>query len=230
MAQHQSAEEVEKAHLQALGPVLGPVYRALHDELIWLHAKWLEYRKLFAQTEARIDLLNASAAFFFRVIQDVLWDDILLHIARLTDPPELGSFKNLTLLCLPDLVPDRALADELRGLTQTAREYSKFARERRNKELAHNDLTLAIDATATQLPGVSRAQVEDTLRSFRETMNRLYSAYFNAEVGYEHFLTHEDANALVQHLAIAMQAEERKHQRFQQGAPLPEDLQPPPAV
>jgi hypothetical protein len=56
MASDQPAEEVERAHLDAFGPWLGPVYHAVHNEVGWLHAKWLEYRKLCARSEKRIDL------------------------------------------------------------------------------------------------------------------------------------------------------------------------------
>ena len=85
---------------------MGPLYHALESELTWFHAKWLEYRKLYAHSEKRIDFLNESAAFFFRIVQDTLLENILLHITRLTDPPRQGPFENLTLLQLPAAVND----------------------------------------------------------------------------------------------------------------------------
>ena len=45
-----------------LGATLGPLYHALNKEVTWLHAKWLEYRKLYAESEERVDLLNGTAA------------------------------------------------------------------------------------------------------------------------------------------------------------------------
>ena len=198
--------------------------------MTWLHAKWLEYRKLYAQSEERIDLLNGTAAFFFRVVQDVLWEDVLLHIARLTDLPDQGRFKNLTLRRLPEAVPDQHLANELSNLVENANVKSQFARDWRNKRIAHSDLSLAIDVKATPLPGVSRQHIEDALNCFRRILNRLYSSYLNAEVAYEHFLTNEDADALIHHLAVAARFEERQRQRLQAGNPLPEDIEPPPEV
>jgi len=227
---HQSIEEVEQEHLQAFGATLGPLYHALHNEVSWLHAKWLEYRKLYAQSEKRIDLLNDTAAFLFRVVQDVLWEDVLLHIARLADPPKQGQFENLTLFRLPESVTDRGLADELRSLVANARDRSQFARQWRNKRLAHRDLSLATDVKAAPLPGVSRQHVEEALTTFRRILNRLRVWYLNEEVAYEHFLTHEDADALVHHVAVAARLEERQRERFRQGNPLPEDLEPPPEV
>src|ERR1700687_5020356 len=181
MSHHQSAEGVEQDHLQAFGPTLVPLYHELYNKETWLHAKWLEYRKLYAKSEKRIELLNDTAAFFFRVVQDVLWENVLLHIARLTDPPIQGRFRNLTLLCLPDAVADQALADELRNLVTIGLEQCQFAREGGEKRLAHNDLSLANDAKATPLPDVSRQHVESALANFRQIMNRLSRAFLQSE-------------------------------------------------
>ena len=185
----QSGEDLEHEHLQAFGPTLGPVYTALHNEVTWLHAKWLEYRKLYAQSDKRIDLLNATAPFFFQVVHDVLWEDVLLHIARLTDPPEQGRHKNLTLCRLPEAVPDERLAEELRDLVRVAKEQTQFARKHRDKRLAHSDLSLAIGVKAAQLPDASRQDVEEALDCFRKILNRLRASYMDGggEMAYQYF-------------------------------------------
>jgi len=228
MSQNLSADEVKEKHLKVFGPDLGPLYHALENEVTWLHAKWQEYRKLYAKSEQRVNLLNDSAAFFFRVVHEVLWDNILLHIARLTDPPTQGKFENSTLLCLPETVSDRGLADELRRLVQTALGRSQFAREWRNKRLAHQDLALAIDNKVEPLPSVSRQHVEDALDSFRMIMNKLHAFYLEEEVLFESVITRLNADTLIYNLAIAAQAKENRIKRMQQGRSLPEDNESPP--
>lgn len=230
MSRRQSGEEIEQEHLQTLGPTLGPLYHALDNEVIWLHAKWLEYRKLYAESQERVDLLNETAGFFFQLIKDVLWKDILLHIARLTDRPEIGKSENLTLRRLPDVVPDQCLADELQKLVDDALARSQFARKWRNKRIAHKDLSLAIDDKASPLPGVSRAHIEQALASFRRILNRLHASYLGGAVAYERFSTNRDADALLHHLAVAARFEERQRQRLKEGRPLPEDREPPPEI
>ncbi len=200
----------------------------LYDEVTWLHAKWLEYRKLYAKSEERLNVLNRTAGFFFRVIQEALWENVLLHIARLTDPPKLGHFENLTLQRLPDAVSDQCLADELRKLIQDALDRSQFARGWRNKHLAHCDLSLASNAKTVALPVASRQHVEEVLSCFRRILNRLHESYLGGQVAYEYFLTTEDADTLVHHLAVAAKFEERQRQRFEEGKPTREDLEPPP--
>lgn len=227
MSRHQSPEEVEQENLNTFGPVLGPLYHELSEELTWLNAKWLEFRKLYARSEERIELLNGTADFFFGVIQRVLWDDVLLHIARMTDPQEHGKNKNLTLRALPDAVPDPDLAAELRVLVATALSCSEFAREWRNKHLAHRDLSHALDVKATPLPGVSRQQIREVLDSFGKILNCLLRAYRDEELMYREFLTHSDADALAHYLVLAVRAEELQRERVLQGKELPEDLEPP---
>lgn len=114
MERDKSPERVREEHFQILGSDLGPLYNALQHEVTWLYAKWLEYRKLYAKSPERIDLLNEIAAFFFRVVQDVLLEDILLHLARLIDPPKSANKPNLTIERLPGLIADPALAQDVR--------------------------------------------------------------------------------------------------------------------
>jgi hypothetical protein len=63
MARYKSAEEVEQEHLQAMGSTLGPLYHAVYNDVVWLHAKWQQFRKLFDSPE-NVDLLNHVAGFF----------------------------------------------------------------------------------------------------------------------------------------------------------------------
>lgn len=228
MGRYLSADEVEQEHLEAFGPALGPLYHALENEVTLLHAKWLEYRKLYAHSEERIDLLNGTAPYFFGVVQDVLWKDVLLHIARLTDPPKQGKYEHLTLLRLPEADLDERLADELRQLVDIALNRSQFARDCRNELLAHSELSLAIGVNAELHSMGSRQDVEQALESFRAILNRLHVSYLQGEVEFGRFLTYGDANELVRLLELAARFEDQQRQQLAEGKSLPEDLEPPP--
>ena len=75
---------------------------------------------------------------------------------------------------------------------------------------------------------MSRQQVEEVLNSFRGILNRLCVSYLHSEVRYEIFLTHEDANTLVHHLAVAVRFEERQRERLKKARCYRRDLEPPP--
>ncbi|MBE0411740.1 MAG: hypothetical protein IBX69_18590, partial [Anaerolineales bacterium] len=97
----------QEKYRQVLGPRLGPIYHGLFIEETWLTAKWLEYKKLFAVSPERIDLLNGTSSFFFGVVQEVLWNDILLHLTRITDPPKSAGKQNLSIQQLLLAISDR---------------------------------------------------------------------------------------------------------------------------
>ena len=225
MAENKTAEQVQGEHLRALGPTLGPLYHALYNEVTWLHAKWQQYRILFADSSERVDLLNGVAGFFFHVIQDVLWKDVVLHIARLTDPPQSVGKDNLTLLRLSAAIQAPALSVEIANLVAQARTDAEFARVWRNRHLAHSDLALAVGDRATPLPGISRESMERALASLRAVLNRIEEHFWRSEVAFAHFLASDDAESLAYYLKVAVDAESRQRERLLQGRAIPEDFE-----
>jgi hypothetical protein len=99
-----TAEETHAECVKHMGDPLGEQYSALWQEVAWLNLKWGEYDELFGKKPSRVQLLNNAAPQFFYVVEKVLWEDTLLHIARLTDPPSKGKKSKLTILTLPGLV------------------------------------------------------------------------------------------------------------------------------
>jgi hypothetical protein len=93
-----------------------------------------------------------------------LKEDILIHICRLTDHPKKGEANRFSLLLLPKLVKDRRLADERQKLLEGILQKCEFARDWRNRQIAHSNYSLAInpDGKAESLPGVSRQQIYTT--------------------------------------------------------------------
>ena len=69
--------------IKDMGPHLGPVWIELWKEVASLHAKWNQYRQLYAHLCARLDFLNKVAGDFVGIIQNPLLDDVLLHLTRL---------------------------------------------------------------------------------------------------------------------------------------------------
>lgn len=90
-----TADQALAENIRVMGKDLGELYSALWQEVAWVHSKWAEYVQLFGVKESRIDLLNRAAPRFARLLQDSLWEDVLLHIARLTDPAKSMGKSNL---------------------------------------------------------------------------------------------------------------------------------------
>lgn len=198
-ATERSPDQVKSDYIAQLGPELGEFFHSLTNDLTWLHAKWQQYRGLFGTDEARIALVNRSAAFCFHVVQDSLWDDVLLHICRLTDPAtSLGRFKNLSFAALPPLLhAHSALQQHVEPLVSQCRAAAKFARDHRDKRLAHRDLDHALGRVATPLGGISRRDVEEVLEAFRNVMQPIYNQLLDTTMMYEDVIVRGDADALI---------------------------------
>lgn len=215
MSSHHTAEEVEQQYLDAMGPALGRLFHALWNEVARVHANWQEYRTLFGTSEDNIDVLNETAPYFFRVVQDALFEGTLLHLCRVTDPATTGKYNNLTLAQLPALIEDGELRSTVAGAIDNAVASTAFARDWRNRHIAHRDLALATGDQAAPLKEGSRKLVEDALRAIREAMNRIDLHFRGSEVAYEHFMTDADgADAVLFHLRASIEAEKKERREL----------------
>lgn len=174
-----TADQVRLEAINAMGSPLGEIYHSLGDEVSWLHLKWNDFRELFADRET-VDLLNSAAATFFHDLQRQTWEDVLLHLCRLTDPPKSSGKATLTVRRLPDLVSDPQLRLNLQSLADDAVQKTMFARDWRNRRLAHKELSLN-----QPLASASVEHVEDALAAIRVLMNRFEEPYLNKTVSYE---------------------------------------------
>ncbi len=224
-----TAEQVEQQYIAAMGPDMGRLFYRFWNECAELHWKWGEYVRLFGTKPERVDLLNAAASSFFVLVQDSLWKDILLHIARLTDQTKSGKAKdNLTLRRLQDMV-DATIRARVEELLQTLLDKCKFARDWRNRRIAHRDLHLALKATAVPLAPASRRAVREAIDSIAALLNEVEWHYRRCTVTYEWFNSPPgDAEALLFVLRDGLQAEARRQERLKSGNPEPEDLNRPP--
>ena len=224
-----TAEQVHQDYLAAMGQELGELFYALDNEVTWLHLQWRQFRVLYGDKESRIDLLNEAAPHFFRVVQDVLFDDTLLSIARLTGSVESVGRPNLSIRRLPRLVePDRR--GPLEQLVESAIEAAAFANDWRNRRLAHRDLALAIDAPATPLAPASRQGVENALRALRSVLNYVHEVFRNSITAYEHSHVIGDAEELLYVIRDGLRHRKDQLERFSRHELLPEDLKAPEAV
>jgi len=188
--------------------------------------KWNQYRQLYARSPKRIELLNQTAGHLFGLIQEILLEDVVLHLARLSERGQTAGRENLSLRRLPALVLDKQLALEIEALVKAALTSCEFTRDWRNRHLAHRDLDLALATSADPLPGVSRADIEEALKSIRAVLNRLSMHYMDSETAYQLVITHgREADSLVYYLLLGLRTQEKRLERLERGEFLPEDIE-----
>lgn len=197
MAIHKTAEEVKQHHVEQMGEDLGSLFHALWNEVAWLYSKWGEYVELFGTKPSRIDLMNKAAPLFFKIIQDSLWEDTLLHVARLTDPPKSAGKHNLTIQRLPRLVAGEKIEASIIKLTEIAIEKADFCRDWRNRHIAHRDLQLAMDEGLEPLKPASRAKVKDALEAISGVLNVVSEHYLDSTIIFRGISSADGAVSLI---------------------------------
>lgn len=216
--------EIQAQYVVAMGRELGEMCAALYHRVAWVHLRWALYKQLFGKCDRRIALLNETAGSFFGVLQGVLLDDVVLELARLVDSPKSCGKANLTLLRIPGLIADQELRPEIEAMVDSAEGACAKARDQRNRRLAHNDLSLAVETSAKPLPAIGIADVESALAAVRDLLNRLDSHYLNSTVAYEYVGTGPtDGDSLVHYLNKGLQAEQQFEDRIRTGQTKPED-------
>jgi hypothetical protein len=226
MATYRTSEEVKAEHIAKMGDQLGKAYNALYNELAWQFTKWRQYEELFGKKPERIDLLNEAAPLFFRLLQDTMWEDTLLHLARLTDAVASRGKENLTVRQLP-LLAEPALKGELEALVEAAVEKTDFAADWRKRHIAHRDFKRVLAERPDQLAPASRLKVKQALESLATVLNRIDQHYFGSETVYDLGSDYGDAVSLLYVLRDGLKAERARKLRLQAGEPLDTDIGPP---
>jgi hypothetical protein len=139
-----------------------------------------------------------------------LEDDIILTISRLNDPKRTLGKDNLTLEQLVhsiDAVKYPQLKKEMERLHAEAKDKCKFAKNHRNKRIAHNDLQLKLHGKVNPLPSPTETNIEEALESIRNVMNAVPRYFHNMKtttVNYHHLITrHGDGTKIISRLREA---------------------------
>jgi len=229
MASTQSAEEVRTELISLMGSDLGSLYDELRTEVAWLHIKWNRFLALFAEAEERIDLMNNTAPAFFREAQRLMAEDVFMHISRLTDRPEMmvrgETYQRLTLARLATALGKSNLRSTIDKKLEKLEDQCNFARDWRNRRIAHRDLALAMETPDYKpLEGASGENVECALAAIRDVMNTVLLHFKESVVGYEHGIpAMGDAEALLHYVKLGLQAEQARFDSLRQSANPPHE-------
>jgi len=151
-----------------------------------------------------------------------------LHLARLTDPPKSGRDKeNLTIKRLPQLISDPKKAQEVSGLIEIAYRSTAFARDWRNRRIAHRDLRLAMEKGSTPLEPASRQKVKEALNCIAEVLNAVEMHYAKSTTYYDLTISAPGGVGSLLHIlhdGVRTNAERRK--RIERGEFRDDDFEP----
>jgi hypothetical protein len=218
MAITRTADETREHYEVAMGADLGNVYYLLWNELTELHLKWAEYRSVFGTNAERIALLNKAASSFFGLSQRVLWHDILLTLCRFTDPWKTAGRETLSLNAMPALIDDFAYRTSVMNAIKAIDPKVAFARDWRNRYLAHRDRELALDIAAEPLAPASRAAVQEVLDAITNLLGDIESRFCGtSRTSFEHVSSFSDGDALLRVVRDGLDARDAALERMRTG-------------
>jgi len=217
MTQSKTADESKQEYVQLMGESLGKVFHALWQEVAWLYTKWGEYVALYGTKPGRIELMNKSAPRFFRIVQDSLWEETLMHIARLTDPPKTAGKENLSIQRILVEVSDETLKQTLEEKIETAKSKSEFCRDWRNRRIAHLDLQLAIEDGINPLQPASREAVKEALSAIVDVLNTVTLHYNDSTTLFDVPNGYGGGESLLYVIDDGLKMGEEREERIQSG-------------
>lgn len=162
-------DDVLDEYVQKLGESRGRYFRAVETDLYTLRMHFSIYAALFGTNEERVLLLNSVSGNTSYWIERSMFECIILQVCRLTDPWEAARGKrNVTIRRLPILLsePDA----ELDRRVDNAKNSTKFARDWRNRYIAHADEEVRLGAAT--LDRATRQSVRHAIDSIAACIRR----------------------------------------------------------
>ena len=207
-----SGEQVRDEMVEKLGHDFGRLLNSLYNEISWLTFKWIEFRELYGTKESRFDIMNKTAPFFFSTIQKVLWENLLLGVARITDPPQTAGKKNTTLRALGQHIKDEEFKIEFEKEISEILTASEFCRDWRNRWIAHMDYELSINRdSAVPLQTANRWKLRTTLEKIQALYNKVSFRYLNSSTPWEMLSSHTGAVSLLYRLQDGLRFDEEQY-------------------
>ncbi len=177
-----SSSEVKQEYQDKLGVEFGTIFHALVNNWCWGTITIRELRILTRAEDAKP--LRAIMGGFLLHVQWVFWENLILLVSKLTDPVSSGKGKdNLTILKLPELCEDAELHCEVSSRVNTAIESGEFARDWRNRVIAHTDLSRVIGPNPEPLASASIEKVGNALDEIHSVLNYISIRLLDSQIG-----------------------------------------------
>jgi hypothetical protein len=211
---------IPKEFLELMSLEEASIYFTLMERIASLKTKWEHYRQLYGTSPEIIKLLNETAPKFFGLVERTLHDDMLLHICRLTDPESTGKSKNLSIRRLINFSHEANFSRQLNKEIDHCIYYSKYARDWRNKMLAHDDLARALDPLSFPIKKHSRACMQNTVNSMVDVFNMAHKEIFGSRYDFDYLVPLGDKQALLYALHDSKTLQDHIPEWKKQGNPL----------
>jgi hypothetical protein len=182
------------------------LYESIRQDLIRIHANWRQYVLLFAESDESYEIMNGTAPGFFRLLQDMLVDNAVISLSRLTDPSSYNSIARLIKLIKNQVNHEyhSSLEKDLSSLELICADI----REHRHKRVAHRVRKAKqpdLQEQPQRLPPLTRQKIENAMDSMSKLMNKVLGYFESVEQIYVPAIPGE-ADALLFYLDKGLEA------------------------
>lgn len=203
MAEERGTPEVRAAYTAAMGEELATRVLEIEARIDEIEDRWALLLELYGTSAARVDVLRRAGPMAFGLLEDLLWEDVVVRLARVTNGPAIRGRRLVTLSSLPQLVGDAAFRPALAVLIGRARIAVDGARRHRESAVTPSD-GIVVRAMPTALPLDQRAKVQEAIDAVRAVLQSLLKHYVKADRTPRHHLPVVTATA---QLFATLQAE-----------------------
>jgi hypothetical protein len=174
-------------------------------QAIHAHAKWTMFRHLYVESPKNIELLNRTAPGFFALAQQALFDDMIVSLLRMLDPPSIPHSNPVLQRLLDSLSPEvkATLEPQLKYSLDCALSTAQTLRHHRNKRIAHQDLNILLSIGDAQLDPTSCAEIRQTLEHIEAFLGTIYAHFTNSVFMWDVADIRGGSDSLLDHLRMA---------------------------
>lgn len=193
------------------------IFNELSYDVQLLHLRWKLFIQLFGTNYPRIELLNRTASLLFNQLEDILANDILIGICRITEKPKTFSHLNLVLDTLFDYLDSEDHHDLIKDLKERKIIIDKNIipfKSIRDKKIAHKDLNFTLHKKVVPIEEPSRMMFETALSDIRAFLNTVQTYFDKSETAYEHVQISRDGDDLIYALQQAVEFQKLESNRF----------------
>jgi hypothetical protein len=116
------------------------LFVAFREQCIWLQDCYNAYAALYDTGDDTKQLLHAAASLFFRDLNLILIEYVLLQVCKITDPPVTLGHPNLTIDHVNDeLRKANLMTPEIEQYAAGMKSYCRQIKDARNKLISHLD-------------------------------------------------------------------------------------------
>jgi hypothetical protein len=176
------------------------IYGYLAGEILRTRAKWIYFRQLFMDDAGRTAKLNKAGGDFFGELMNILVDDLVLSLSRLTDPARNAHQENLTLSLFIEKIQEAGcleLAATLRKKNDTCKEVVSSLRTRRAKRIAHYDSGTIISPDESPLPPLTLKDIRVTIETIESFLGEANTYFTKGTFMWDELRTYNDVETLM---------------------------------